>query len=313
MRVIRSWQSADLTGVVLTIGNFDGVHRGHQAILAAGRRRADTAKSQLVAMTFDPHPLAILTPGYIPPTLTPIDEKLRLLREAGADQAVVVRSCPEFLGMSADEFIREVIVNHFHPVAMVEGANFGFGHKRQGDVRTLTAGGARHGFEVEVVQQVRAALSGHPDAVISSSLIRQLLTSGAVEQAALCLGRPYTLVGRVGRGKRRGRTLGYPTANIDIAHQLVPGEGVYAGTAYLETEHFATAVSIGRNTTFEGRDLTVEAHLLGFEGDLYDRPVRIDLIEWIRPQQQFRSADELSAQIAKDLGQIVRIIAESGS
>jgi len=305
MEVVRSWESVRYSGVVLTIGNFDGVHRGHQAILAAGRSRAERLSRPLVAMTFNPHPLAVLTPEHVPPTLTPIDEKLRLLAEAGVDITVVVESTTDFLHMSADRFIRHVIMDRFAPCAMVEGASFGFGRGREGDVETLREVGRRLGFEVEVVEGVRVALGGHPDALISSSLIRQLLSNGMVDQAAICLGRPYALIGRVERGAGRGRGLGFPTANIATGGQLIPAEGVYAGLATLDAGRFPAAVSIGRNVTFQGRTLTVEAHLLDFSGDLYDRPIRLELIAWVRHQRSFDSAEALQGRVREDL-RIVR-------
>ncbi|NLX22987.1 MAG: bifunctional riboflavin kinase/FAD synthetase [Phycisphaerae bacterium] len=312
MQVIQAWESLQLSDVVLSIGNFDGVHRGHQTILAAGRRRADEGRTQLVAMTFDPHPLSVLTPDHVPPVLTPLPEKLHWLRHAGVDIAVVVRSRPEFLAMSAEEFITFVIMAKYQPIAVVEGASFGFGHKREGTVQTLVAAGCRNSFDVEIVEPVRVGLGGHPDTVISSSLIRQLLRSGTVDQAALCLGRPYSLLGTVEHGAGRGRELGFPTANIRLGRQLMPAEGVYAGLAESGTHRMRTAVSIGRTPTFEGSNLTIEAHLLDYEGDLYGEPIRLELIEWLRPQEHFRTIDALREQIALDVAQTRELLGSRG-
>lgn len=233
MRVIHGIEEARFAGVVLIIGNFDGVHRGHLALLEHGVELARRAGGELVIMTFEPHPAAILTPDRVPATLTPLDEKLCLLERAGASAAVVVRSEPGFFSISAEDFIREIIVGRFHPRACVEGENFRFGRHRQGDEAMLMSAGARHGFDVYVVPPVRAALGGHPDTVISSSLVRHLLASGNVDRAALCLGRPYALLGTVRHGLGRGRTLGFPTANVATEGQLVPAEGVYAGRAFV--------------------------------------------------------------------------------
>ena len=304
MRVLHGLSSAKLAGVVLTIGNFDGVHRGHQAILAAGRRRADAARNQLVAMTFDPHPLAVLTPGHVPPTLTPLDEKLHRLADAGADVVVVVASTPELLGMSAEAFIREAIVERFRPAAMVEGASFGFGRQRQGDVYMLKAEGAGLGFEVQIVQPVRVALGGHQDAAISSSLVRQLLRSGSAEQAAVCMGRPYALIGTVVHGEGRGHQLGFPTANIQTTSQLIPAEGVYAGQIVVDRRRHDAAVSIGCNATFDGEMVLIEAYVLDFTGDLYGRSVRLELADWIRGQRDFGSADALRERNAADVADV---------
>ena len=304
MRIVRDLESVDLAGVVLTIGNFDGVHRGHQAILAAGRRRANEANVPLVVMTFEPHPLAVLIPTHVPSVLTPLPEKLHWLEDAGVDVAVVVRSTPEFLGLTAEAFIREVIVSKFQPVTMVEGASFGFGRRRQGDVQMLQTAGTSLGFKVEVVKPVRVALGGHQDAVISSSLIRQLLLAGTVEQAAVCLGRPYALIGTVVHGEGRGRTLGFATANIRTDNQLIPAEGVYAGQVVVDRRRHDAAVSIGCNATFDGEKVLVEAHLLDFYGDLYDHAIRLELIDWVRGQKDFGSADILREHIATDVADI---------
>ncbi|HSW47327.1 MAG TPA: riboflavin biosynthesis protein RibF [Phycisphaerae bacterium] len=304
MRVVHGLESVRLSGVVLTIGNFDGVHRGHQAILCAGRRRADDARAQLAAMIFDPHPLAILTPGHVPPTLMPLDEKLRRLGEAGADVVVVARSNPELLGMTARQFIDDVIVDRFRPAAVVEGSSFGFGRRRQGDVYLLKTVGERLGFAVEIVQPVRVALGGHQDAVISSSLVRQLLLSGSAEQAAVCMGRPYALLGTVVQGEQRGRQLGFPTANIQTDGQLIPGDGVYAGQVIAEGRRHDAAISIGCNVTFDGEKVLIEAHLLDFDGDLYARPIRLEVIDWIRDQQDFGSAETLKKHLARDVADV---------
>lgn len=301
MRVIHGLESIDLHGVVLTIGNFDGVHRGHQAILATGKARAEALGTKLVVMTFDPHPLSILTPERMPAMLTPREEKLHQLALHGADVIVVARSTPEFLALTAESFISDVIVGRFHPAALVEGASFGFGRRRQGNVETLRQAGERCGFEVEVVEPVRIALGGHPDAVISSSLVRQLLGSGMVDQVALCLGRPYPLFGQVTHGAGRGCGLGFPTANVDPGSQLVPAEGVYAARVEVDEDHYGAAVSIGHNPTFEGRSLVVEAHLLDFSGELYGRAVRVDFMQWLRGQQRFDSPEALKRQIDLDV------------
>lgn len=325
MEVIRDWEALRLSGVVLTIGNFDGVHRGHQAILAAGRRHADRARTRLVVMTFDPHPAAILSPSATPPMLSAFSERLYWLEAAGADTVVVVESRPDFFAISADEFIQDVVLARFRPVAMVEGESFGYGRKRQGDVHTLTAAGRHHGFEVDIVRPVRIALGGHPDVVISSSLVRQLLRSGTVDQAALCLGRPYALFGTVEHGARRGRTLGFPTVNLQTTGLLTPAEGVYAGRAGQVDPVVAkgqpgagvspvcsfvpAAISIGYCPTFDGQQLLIEAHLLDFHGDLYGRTLRIEFLDWLRGQESFKSREALCEQIRRDVERTRRIVA----
>lgn len=304
LEVIHNLDDVQLAGVVLSIGNFDGVHRGHQTIIAASRHRADRAAARMVAMTFEPHPATVLAPDRVPPVLTPLDEKLRLLEHAGAHAAVVVPSRPEFFRWTAEAFIQEVIVQRFRPAAVVEGASFRFGQHRQGDVDLLQSAGPQLGFEVEVVEPVRADLGGHPDTVISSSLVRHLLSSGNVDRAALCLGRPYTLIGTVTPGAARGRTLGFATANLDVGSQLVPAEGVYAGRTPLGDRVVPAAVSIGRTPTFDDHSLLIEAHLLDFQGDLYGQTLRLDLLEWLRPQHRFDTPEALQRQIADDITRV---------
>jgi len=301
MRVIHDLDSVDMASVVLTVGNFDGVHRGHQAILCAGHRRANKARGPLVVVTFDPHPLAVLTPGHIPPTLSPLEEKLHWLSESGVDTTVVAESRIDLLSMSAEEFVEKIIVQRFKPIAVVEGASFGFGRRRQGDVHMLKAEGGRLGFDVEIVQPIRTALGGHQDAVISRSLVRQLLWSGSAEQAAVCLGRPDSLLGGVVRGQGRGRQLGFPTANVQAGGQLIPAEGVYAGQVVVAGRRYDAAVSIGCNATFDGEKVMIESHLLDFDGTIYDQAVRLELVDWIRGQQDFGSPEALREQIARDV------------
>lgn len=311
MRVIEGLASCNLSGVVLTIGNFDGVHRGHQAIISAGRSRAKQAGAELVAMTFDPHPLAILTPDHVPARLTPLEEKLRCLERAGIETTVVVEANTELLSISAEDFITDVIVARFQPVAVVEGESFGFGHKRRGSVATLREAGLEQDFEVDVIPPVRIALGGHPDTVISSSLVRQLIASGTVDQAATCLGRPYRLLGSVVRGAARGKRIGYPTANLDVGDQLVPAEGVYAGRTEQAGRLHPAALSIGRCETFGGKDVIVEAHLLDFDGDLYDRPMWVDILDWLRPQERFDTVEDLQQAMAGDSARARQVFEET--
>ena len=311
MRVIHDLEAAAFTDVILTIGNFDGVHRGHQAIFAAGRRRADAAGTPLVAMTFEPHPLAVLTPQHVPATLTPLPEKLRWLEHAGVDVVVVVPSGPDFLKLSPDDFIHRVIVERFAPAAIVEGASFAFGRGRQGNVETLRAAAASHGYEVEVVEPIRVALGGHPEPVVSSSLVRQLLTSGTVDHAGVCLGRPYVLVGTVTRGAGRGRSLGFPTVNVAASSQLIPAEGVYAVWVHYRNERFQGAMNIGKNPTFKNQALTLEVYILDFRKDIYSEELEVRFVKRIRGEKTFPSVEALVAQMHKDIAEVRTILTHS--
>jgi riboflavin kinase/FMN adenylyltransferase len=304
IRIHRDLDHVCLSGVVLAIGNFDGIHRGHQAIMAAGRRLARVAGTDMVAMTFEPHPASILAPDPAPRILTPLDEKIRCLDAAGADAVVVVESRPEFFNCPAETFIDQIIVQCFHPIAMVEGASFRFGQHRHGDVKMLAEAGKSRGFDMQVVPPVRVGLGGHPDTVISSTLVRHLLNSGTVDRAVLCLGRPYALFGQVAHGAARGRTLGFATANLAVhPGQLIPAEGVYAGQASIGGHTHPVAISIGTTPTFGGHHTIVEAHVLDFVGDLYDQPLRLEFLDWLRPQQKFDSPAALQKQIQTDIDQ----------
>ncbi|NLX15321.1 MAG: bifunctional riboflavin kinase/FAD synthetase [Phycisphaerales bacterium] len=309
MQVIRGIDSAQFAGVVLTIGNFDGVHRGHQTILETARERANRIGTRLVVMTFDPHPSAVLKPEHAPEVITPLPEKLRCMEAAGVDVVVLVHATPDFLSITCEDFIQRIILARFAPVAMVEGVSFGFGRRRQGDVNTLRDAAAKSGFELEVVEPISVALGGHTDTIISSSVIRHLLACGTVGQAAMCLGRPYRLFGQVVKGAERGRKMGVPTANLRVESQLIPAEGVYAGRAELDGRCVPAAISIGRTPTFETHQLLVEAHFPGFEGDLYGAHIFIDFLAWLRRQERFDSAEVLYRQIEKDISEVRDVLA----
>lgn len=293
--------SAAWRGGSLTIGNFDGVHLGHQALL---RRCVDRARP-VVALTFDPHPLSVLAPDRAPALLTPMAERIARLRAAGAAGVVVVRPDAAFLGLSAAEFVREVIVGRIAPRVVVEGRGFRFGHDRAGDVEQLRILTRAAGIEVEVVEPVRVRLPDEAgETVVSSSAVRKWLLAGRVAAAAAALGRPYALLGKVVEGERVGRTLGFPTINVEISGQLVPGDGVYGGTAVIAGRSFRAAISVGRRETFGGDRRHVEAFLLDVEGDWYGSTVRLEFVAWVRAQQRFDSPAALTAQITHDVAAI---------
>jgi riboflavin kinase / FMN adenylyltransferase len=291
-------------GVVLSIGNFDGVHRGHQAILRAARRRADTLGIPLVVLTFEPHPKAVFAPEQTPPRLTTIEERLALLARYGVDDAVVVRSRPEFFSRSAADFIGWMVAR-LRPRVVVEGPTFTFGHGREGNAESLLAFGRRHGFDVEIAGAVQLTdLPGEP--TVSSSEIRRRLISGAVDEAALMLERSHRISGRVGSGVGRGGPLVVATANLIEVPQLVPAEGVYAAVAQRDDDAlFLAAVNVGYQPTFEESAYRIEAHLLDFEGELRGAELGLHFLRFIRPQQRFENVDALIAQIREDVG-IVR-------
>jgi len=292
---------AELRGCVLTIGNFDGVHVGHRRIVALAGELAG-GRAPVVALTFEPPPNLLLRPGDVPRRLTLPDEKCRLLLAAGAGWVVTAETTAELLSLTADDFIARVALERFAPRAIVEGPDFFFGRGRAGSVETLRAAGAKAGFEVRLAEPVTIDLPAEGRQAVSSTLVRRLLLEGRVDAAARCLGRPYAMSGRVVAGRRVGRLLEYPTANLEPGEQLVPADGVYAGWATMGREVHAAAVSIGSKPTFDGGgQRAVEAFLLGGSGDYYGRRLTIAFARRLRDQERFPGAEALKAQIARDV------------
>lgn len=299
------WDAAppsDCRGGAVAIGNFDGVHRGHAALLAELRRQADDIRGPAVALTFDPHPFELLRPGQSPPRLTAAEDRSRLLYELGADRVLVLRATLQLLALSAEEFFAEVIQKRLEARALVEGSNFGFGRGRGGDVATLSRLCAPAGIRLTVVPPV--FLDGIE---VSSSRVRAALTTGNVREAAALLVRPYRLFGVVGTGQRRGQKLGFPTANLERIETLVPGEGVYAVRVPHEGRVWPGAANIGANPTFGEDARKIEIHLIGFEGDLYGQPLAVDFVERLRETRPFKSVAELIEQLRSDIEQAKKV------
>jgi len=280
----------------LSIGNFDGVHRGHarivQRLLAAARAVGGPA----VVFTFDPHPARLLHPERAPAPLGWTDRKVRLLRELGADAVIVYPTDLAFLQLEAREFFNRIVRERLAARAMVEGPNFFFGHNRTGTVDALRQFCAEAGVALEVVEPIRV-----DGANVSSSRIRALVAEGRVDQAHAMLGRPYRIHGEVIRGAGRGRTLGYPTANVGRTDTLLPSEGIYAGRAWVDDSPWPAAISIGPNPTFDETALKVEVYLIEFEGDLYEKVIEVDFLTQLRKIKRFRSAEQLTTQMNRDI------------
>lgn len=312
------------TPSVITIGNFDGVHAGHAALIRRARELASLAPppTRVIAVTFDPHPLTVLKPGAEPARITTFDRKAALLRALGADEVVRLTPDDATLNSSPEQFV-DRLVREYAPVAFVEGPDFRFGRARTGDIRTLAALGAARDpqsrFRVEVVEPVQVALCDHTLVTASSNLVRWMLEHGRVRDAASLLGRPHVIDGLVERGERRGRTIGWPTANLR-AETMPPGDGVYAGIAELgDARRFPAAISIGTKPTFGDRERAVEAVLLDAN---HPRPatltglpeygwrISIFLLGWIRDQVRFASITELTGQIARDAARAAEIAAD---
>lgn len=291
----HSITTAQLHGCV-AIGNFDGVHLGHAVMLKTLRELAAEQGAQAVAVTFDPHPIAVLRPEFTPPILTTVEDRIALLCAAGADSVIVLPVTKSLLEMTAEQFFHAVILDTFHAKGVVEGPNFRFGRDRKGDTAMLQGICERASVPCRIVSPVET--NGQ---FISSSLIRELICSRALRQAVELLGHPYRMTGVVRRGAGRGAGLGFPTANLLEIATLLPAHGVYAGRTTLDGRDYPVAVSIGPNPTFGEHREKVECHIDGFCGDLYDRKLQVDLLSEIRPLQSFDSIERLVQQIREDV------------
>jgi riboflavin kinase/FMN adenylyltransferase len=286
---------------VLMIGNFDGVHCAHVQLITQACLFADVTGGAVVALTFEPHPVSILRPTQAPKRLTTLERKLELLARCGVDITVVARTDRALLSMEAEPFIEDVVIRLFWPTHIVEGPTFAFGRGRRGTPELLMQMAAVYGCELHVLEPVRFRFEANTTSIVSSTLIRRLLDEGHVRRAALCLGRPHSVEGTVVTGARRGRGLGFPTANLTPEGQLVPAVGVYAGVVECTEGRFAAAVNVGPAPTFLSRVHLVEAHLLGFDGDLYDRSIRVEFHHRLRDQQTFESPEALARQLVSDV------------
>jgi len=285
---------------VVTIGVFDGVHRGHQAIIGHTVRRAADLGVSSVVVTFDPHPAEVVRPGSHPAVLTESGRKAELVASLGVDVLCVIPFTVEFSHLPAETFVHDVLVEHLHASAVVVGENFRFGHRAAGDVGLLTRLGRTFGFTVEGAVLVQ---SDPDDTILSSTYIRSCIDAGDVVAAATALGRAHRLEGIVVRGDARGRQLGFPTANLAVSpHAAVPADGVYAAWLIRRgQEPTPAAVSIGSNPTFAGRERRVEAYVLDFDGDLYGERLALDFVAHLREQRRYEGIEPLVAQIRDDV------------
>lgn len=285
-------------GTVVTVGTFDGVHRGHWAVLDEVRGRAEASSLRAVLLTFHPHPLRIVRPEHAPPLLTTPEEKKEILAESGVDWAVFLSFTRALSRYEPRRFVEEILVGRLGVKELVIGYDHGFGRGRSGDAETLRTIGRDFGFSVDVVEPV----SAEGDA-ISSSRIRRAIEEGEVRRAARGLGRPYSVRGLVVRGEGRGRKLGFPTANLHVSssEKLVPPPGIYAVRGVLRRGTFPGALHVGPRPTFRGSLPTVELHLLDFEGDLYGEEVRVDFVERLRDVLPFDSVPALVEQMRADV------------
>jgi riboflavin kinase / FMN adenylyltransferase len=294
--------------LALAIGNFDGVHRGHQELVRVARALAGPLAGAAAVLTFTPHPARVFAPALAPPLIVSLERRLELLAVAGVDVAIVEPFTPAFASIEAEAFVRDVLAARLGAREIVVGYDFSFGRGRRGTPASLRALGAELGLGVTIVEAV--SIDGLP---CSSTKIRELVLEGRVEGAALLLGRPVEITGAVVRGAGRGRGLGVPTANVAPEAELLPRLGIYAARAHVldaagaVASSHRVALSVGRNPTFTGAGaggVTVEAHLLDFDGDLYDRRLRLEVTHWLRDERRFDSTGALVGQIGADIAEV---------
>ncbi|MEV7602089.1 bifunctional riboflavin kinase/FAD synthetase [Kitasatospora sp. NPDC089797] len=287
---------------VVTIGSFDGVHRGHQLIIGRAVERARELGLPAVVVTFDPHPREVIRPGSHPPLLAPHPRRAELIAELGVDAVLVLPFTTEFSQESPEVFVQQVLVDALRARVVIEGPNFRFGHKAAGDVALLAELGRADDFRVEVVDLQVSGTAGDGEP-FSSSLTRRLVETGDMAGANEVLGRPHRVEGVVVRGAQRGRELGYPTANVEtVPHSAVPADGVYAGWLTAQGERMPAAISVGTNPTFDGTARTVEAYAIDRVGlDLYGLHVAVDFLAYLRGMEKFDSIEALLDRMADDV------------
>ena len=297
MTVLFGFESpARYRGGIVSIGNFDGVHRGHQAMLGSLVKQARAAGVPAVVLTFDPHPIELLRPDAAPPRLTTMTYRAELLMKFGVDTVIVLPTTKRFLTLTAEDFFHTIVRTELQAKGLVEGPNFYFGRNREGNISVLRQLCSSHDLMLEVVAPEIVG-----DRLVSSSVIRGLIEQGEVADAGCLLGHHYRLEGQVVTGAQRGRTLGFPTANLAEIATLAPANGVYAATTTLDGQRWAAAVNIGPNPTFGESSRKIEVHLLDFSGDLYGRRIEVDFVKRIRDVRKFSSANELLAQLQDDV------------
>src|SRR6185369_1436787 len=286
----------DVRPSVVALGIFDGVHLGHPAILGTAITRAREAGLEAVACTFEPHPMEVLQPDRAPRPITTLADRLVLIGEAGVDAAVVLAFTRELAAVEPEAFVKDVLLERLRAREIVVGYNHRFGRGARGDARLLEDLATRAGFRAHVVPPMTV-----DGAAVSSSEIRSSLQRGDVVAAARSLGRPYAIAGTVTSGAGRGRTLGFPTANIESDRPLLVSRGVYWGRVHVDQGQHSAVVNVGVRPTFGETTLAVEAHLLDFAGDLYGRHVRLDFLDRLRDEMRFPSVEDLKAQVFRDI------------
>ena len=290
----------------LAIGSFDGVHLGHRGVIEAAICSAESQGLRSAVVTFHPHPITVLRPELAPPELATLARRIELASEIGPDEVIVVPFTKELSQVDPDRFARDVLRRRLGAEAVTVGDNFRYGYRASGTTESLAASGAELGFSVTVMPLLQ--IDGAP---VSSSRIRQLITEGDIAAAERLLGRPPWLDGTVVHGDKRGRELGFPTANVGFTPRtVVPARGIYAGRAHLIDGSHTAAISVGYNPTFtdDREAIRVEAYLLDFDADIYDDPIQLEFVHRLRDEMRFASVDELVAQLHRDVDQTRALI-----
>ncbi|MGD9105530.1 MAG: bifunctional riboflavin kinase/FAD synthetase [Desulfobacterales bacterium] len=292
---------------VITIGNFDGVHIGHQALFHEVIEKADTIDGTSIVMTFEPHPVRVLKQNGHPPLITLYEQKVELIESSGIDVLICIPFTLEFAAISAEEFVEDILLTRIGMKAIVVGKDYTFGRNRKGDIKLLQTYAKNYGFEVIVADWI-LALNKSPDR-ISSTRTRELVIAGRVAEAQKLLGRHYQIRGVVTTGRNRGgRLLGFPTANIILHDELCPKTGVYAVTVESGSNTHKGVANIGYSPTFGDHLFSVEVHILDFNENIYDRKIRVNFIQRIRDEKKFSNISELSDQIKKDIVKARKIL-----
>ncbi len=295
--------SESLPHPVVTMGNFDGIHRGHQEIFRILRQEAKANHGTALVITFFPHPLKVLNPERAPRLITNLQDRVELMECCGIDRVLCLPFNEEFAGWDAERFVRDILVGRLGTKKVLVGEDFRFGRNRKGDIHFLKERGKPFGYTVQKVDPVR--VNGLE---ISSTRIRQSIQEGRIRESAAMLGRPYNISGTVVTGDKRGRTLGFPTANLETDAELLPPNGVYAVRVVLGKDRRPGVASLGVKPTFSGRRFTIEAHIFDFDRDIYGKPMRMEFVEWIREEKSFPSAQALAEQIGRDAEEARRML-----
>jgi riboflavin kinase/FMN adenylyltransferase len=305
MRIVRGLKNFTerLTNPVLTLGNFDGVHLGHQAIFRKVVARAADIGGTSIAFTFEPHPLKVIAPERSPRLLNTFHGKMKLLAASGIDVVICANFTRAFADQNPDDFAHEVLHEKIGVREVYVGYDYAFGKGREGSIESLKRMGRTYGFEVGVIEAVE--VNG---VVVSSSVVRDMVSEGKVDDAAKLLGRHYAIEGEVVHGVERGHKLGFPTANLRTANELIPAYGVYAVLASLDGRSMKGVASIGIRPTFDAGPVSVEVYLLDFEGDLYGKQIEVSFIQRLRGEEKFSDAEGLVRQIKKDVKQAELIL-----